>query len=1129
MVRRLLLPVLTLALLCAARAMGADDRAVPETTPTPSIAFNRDVRPILSDHCFACHGPDSTHRKANMRFDRQEGLFDPHDKGPAFVAWHPEKSQALTRIFSSDPDQLMPPPKSNKPLTAAEKSLLNRWVAAGAPWEPLWSLVSPVRPALPTAKDNGWVRNPIDAFVLARLQSQGLAPAPQADRRALIRRVSLDLNGIPPTPAEVDAFVNDAAPDAYEKVVDRLLASPRYGEHEGRYWLDAARYADTHGIHNDNYVELWPYRDWVIGAFNRNLPFDRFTVEQIAGDLLPNHTLEQEVATGFHRCNATTSEGGSIDAEVQAMYAKDRVETTYAVWLGLTAQCSSCHDHKFDPLSQKEFYEFSAFFRNTPQPAMDGNIANTPPNIPVPPENVRARWNALQSEQSALAERAKDLKADAVKPFEAWVKAGKARCNSLPLDPTALRWSLELNCGEKVMIHKRPEAHPASGNAAPSGPGSDRLASATSASALTWAEAFFPGSLGLRNAAVERAKTDELSEIELNGDLRIGPGMAGDERALQFGPGAGLSVEGAGNFDGKLPFSLGGWIYVPQKQGQYIIASKVSSGAKDGAGWVLEIDKRVFVFKLIGDRGGRDALRIRARKAITLEDGAWQHVFVTYDGSRDIDGLTLYVNGKPEMLDKGDDISVTGSAHNDAPARLGSNGTRDFAGGAIQDFRFFSRAVRAEEVMVLRDYPGLRRELRPIEPKLTPEQRNQLLLFYLNRFDPPYQAAMDRLERVREELRTIRRRSPEALVMVENRDAQPMAHVLFRGQYDQERDLVHAGTPAALHAFPKEWPHNRLGLAWWLVDKNNPLTARVTINRYWQQLFGQGLVRTADDFGIMGEFPSHPELLDWLAVEFREPTAPNQGQAWDVKRMLRLMVTSATYRQSSQISPEKLAADPDNRLLCRGPRFRMDAEVLRDFALSSSGLLAEKIGGPSVKPYQPPGVWEAVAMFGSNTRFYKPDSGQSLYRRSLYTFWKRSAPPASMDIFNAPGRLQCTVRRDRTDTPLQALVIMNDPQWVEAARHLAERAMKEGGGTFDGRLDFITRRIVSRVYSPDEKAICRATLDDLLKSYAADKAAATALIHTGESKPAEDIAPADLAAWTLLASEVFNTDEALNK
>ncbi|HEY2587873.1 MAG TPA: DUF1553 domain-containing protein [Tepidisphaeraceae bacterium] len=1059
------------------------------TARSQDIRFNRDIRPILSENCFACHGPDSGHRKAGLRLDMKGGLFDRREHGFAIVPGKPGESLIVRHITASDPDELMPPPKSGKKLSAAQKSLFTKWIEQGADWEPLWSFVAPTRPALPVVGNEQWCRNPIDRFVLARLEAAGLQPAPEADRSSLIRRVTFDLTGLPPKADDVEAFVDDPSPDAYEKVVDRLLASPQYGEHRARYWLDAARYADTHGIHNDNYVELWPYRDWVIEAFNRNEPFDQFVVEQIAGDLLPHPTLDQQVATGFHRCTITTGELGSIDDEVLAMYARERAETTGQVFMGLTVGCAVCHDHKFDPIRQKDFYELTAFFRNTPQPALDGNLKDTPPVIVVPSEADRPRWAQEQKTVAELSRRVDETKRQVAASFANWAKSDGAGAISEPIDPADECLALPLDAGD-----------------------------------------------GDRAAFTLDGREDS---VPLPNVITWGTGPAGNN-AIHFGANEGVQIPGAGDVDADRPLSIGLWVLAPKDQSNHVLAGKIDAGPKHPGGWVLEIDKGIATFKLSAD-GSEKPLQARAAAGAKVAAGKWAHVLVTYDGSRRSDGLALFVDGKPQPSRPGENVVLKGSTHSDAPLRIGSDGKRGLNGGAVHDVRIYRRALLPEEVAAVHRWPELRNALVRVGGKLSDAERKDFENLYLVRFDSDYRKLAVDLNRVRRDEEAIRQRSPVAAVMVERPNSVPKAHVLFRGQYDQPKEEVIADTPAFLPPLPKGAPHNRLGLAEWIVAKDNPLTARVTVNRFWQEVFGEGIVRTPGDFGIMGENPSHPQLLDWLACEFRDgstgsPQAGSTGspqaaaaQAWDVKHMLKLMVMSATYRQAAVTTPQKLQKDPDNRLLSRGPRFRLDAEELRDAVLAESGLLVEKIGGPSVKPYQPPGVWEAVAMYGSNTRFYKQDSGEGLYRRSMYWFWKRSAPPASLDIFNAPSRETCTIKRERTDTPLQALVAMNDPQWVEAARALATRALRDVPSDTDKRLDFITDRVLARTFDPREREICKRSLRNFTLTYEQQPEEATKLIATGESKPDASLPAAELASWTMLASQIMNLDEALNK
>jgi hypothetical protein len=815
---------------------------------------------------------------------------------------------------------------------------------------------------------------------------------------------------------------------------------------------------------------MWPYRDWVIAAFNKNMPFDQFTIEQLAGDLLPGRTLEQQIATGFHRCNITTNEGGVIPEEVEAMYAKDRVETTATVWLGLTAGCASCHSHKFDPLTQKEFYQLVAFFRNTTQRPLDGNISDTPPVVVVPRMEDRARWEKLLKEVGDLQAQRQKLRADAAAAFAKWLASPAAAALKEPLDATRLLAGVALHQGD----------------------GSELVTVA-----------------------------GKVQTLPLPKDVAWITGTA-KGKALQFGAKAGVTVPEFAGLDAKEPFSLAMWIFVPAADDSFEVLSQMDAKGKERKnGWMLEVNQRIPTLTLYG-QGPQDKLLVRGNSSQRLKPGAWNHLCFTHDGSGRPDGFMLYVDGKAQIVQRSDEPALKGSIVNQALLTLGFAGRRDFKGGSLQDVRIYGRALGQEEIGVLFRWPTLQPLLAKQAKTPAPADRDQLLTVYLNQQDEGYRKVAGQLTVAEGEQRVIRLRGSVTHVMQEKMDTFPLAKILFRGQYDQPRDTVVPDVPAALPPLPRHASKNRLGLAQWLMSPENPLPARVTVNRMWQEVFGTGIVRSSEDFGIMGESPSHPELLDWLAVEFRE-------SGWNVKRFYKLMVMSATYRQTAATTPDALKKDPQNRLWSRGPRFRMDAETLRDFALTASGLLVKKVGGPSVKPYQPPGLWETVAMPGSNTQFYKEGSGDSLYRRSLYTFWKRSAPPASMDILNAPTRENCTVKRERTNTPLQALVTMNDPQFVEAARFLAQRALKEVPGDMQGRLDLVTMHLLSRKFEEQERAICAKVLQALLTHYQERPQEAQKLIHTGASQPDAALSPVELAAWTILVNQVMNLDEALNK
>lgn len=1041
-----------------------------------TVDFQRQVRPILSDNCFLCHGPDQGTRMANLRLDTREGALGMRKNGAPIVPGKPDESLAIKRIFAEKAGMRMPPVSSHRSLTPEQKDTLRRWVEQGAPWKEQWAFIAPVRPQLPAVKAKQWPRNPIDQFILAKLEGKGLTPAPEADRRTLIRRVALDLTGLPPTPADVQAFVKDKSPQAYEKVVDTMLASPRYGEHRARYWLDAARYADTQGIHVDNYREMWPYRDWVINAFNRNMPFDRFTIEQLAGDLLPNATLEQKIASGFHRCNVTTNEGGSIPDEVAAMYAKDRADTTGAVWMGLTVGCATCHDHKFDPISQKDFYAITAFYRNTTQNPMDGNIPDTPPVIVVPRPEDQKQWLELNQQRAVLQQRLADAKAASTPSFEAALPALLESAAELPARLGSP--ALEVKVGTEPHLIREKQSTP----------------------------------------------------LVLPGLVSVGDGPVSNERALHFGKNAFVALPNVPEIDSDQPFTIGMSVYLPKAKGSYVIASQFEpeplEKAKDDVdrrrGWIIEFGGQGPSIKLAG--ANQKYLSAKPGPDYTLPGDRWYHLVFTYDGSRARSGLAVYVNGQlVPTYGTGDDIyPLQSSVRTASPLKLGNDKKAYFENGAIADFRVWSREADAREAELLSWSAHLAAASTKTASQLSDAEKEALRTYYLYERNAATREMVEQLHQMDLDRRAIASRGATTMVMQDRSDAQPVAHILKRGQYDQPGAEVQPNVPAVLPPMSASLPRNRLGLAQWLVDPANPLTARVTVNRYWQEIFGTGIVKTTEDFGSQGEPAVNPELLDWLAVEFRE-------SGWDTKKLFKLIVTSAAYRQAATVTPEKMQQDPDNRLLSRGPRFRMDAEMVRDYALAASGLLTPALGGPSVKPYQPERIWETVAMENSNTKNYRPDQGDKLYRRSLYTFWKRSAPPASMDIFNAPSRETCTVRRERTDTPLQALVTMNDTQFVEAARNLAQGALLSGRGNLDREVNFLTARLLSRSFDARELAIARRSYGDYLAYYGAHPDEAEKLLQVGASQPDPSIAKPEFAALTMVANEVMNLDEVLNQ
>jgi hypothetical protein len=863
----------------------------------------------------------------------------------------------------------------------------------------------------------------------------------------------------------VEAFVKDPAPDAYEKYVDHLLRSPHWGEHRGRYWLDAARYADTHGIHFDNFREMWTYRDWVISAFNRNMRFDQFTIEQLAGDLLPKRTLEQQVASGFNRCNITTNEGGAIDEEYLVLYTRDRTETTSQVWLGLTAGCAVCHDHKFDPLSQREFYSMASFFNNTTQNAMDGNIKDTPPVVLVPRPEDQPRWKALKDEVALAKQKVDQRKKTARSDFDRWLAKTKPEqlAAKLPSEGLLLHARLNEGDGQTVQVTLNGKTMPA--------PVSHSLA---------WADGFVSA------------------------------------RAYKSQPGSSVEIPQACDFEKDQAFAYGAWVRFGPKTPSGAVLARMNEDELF-RGWDLWLEGGKVGAHII-HKWPEDALKVVSRDPVKVN--SWNHLFVTYDGSGKAAGVKIYVNGVEQPTNVQAD-TLKSSIRTHVPLKLAQrNKSSRLDNLLIQDVRVFARPFSLEEVKHLHQGTRITWLVKRADKRSSTET-NELFDWWLAGQDGPYQQTKQQLSRLEREEEAIKSRGTIAHVMQEKQDM-PQAFVLYRGEYDKRRAAVQPGTPRILPPMPASLPRNRLGYAQWLLLPEHPLTARVTVNRFWQEVFGTGIVRTAGDFGISGELPTHPELLDWMAVEFRE-------SGWDVKKFFRLLVTSSAYRQSARTTPEKLEKDSQNRLLSRGPRFRMDAEMVRDYALAASDLLVRKLGGPSVRPYQPEGVWEAVAMIGSNTRDYKQDSGQSLYRRSMYTFWKRAAPPASMDIFNAPSREVCTVRRERTNTPLQALVTLNDTQMVEAARHLAQNTLHKGGASVDSRIDWMSGKLLARPFSAEEKQVVQESLAQLLEFYRTHPEDARKLLAVGESKADAGLEASTLAAWTMLANQLMNLDEVLNK
>jgi hypothetical protein len=1010
------------------------------------ISFNQHIRPILSDKCFACHGLDAKRRKADLRLDLAEGAYADSDGVRAIVPGDLAKSEAWLRINSKDEDEVMPPPDSHKTLNETERALLKKWIEQGAPYQKHWAFEPPVKIEPP--QTGAAARNAIDQFIADRLKREGLALAPEADKPTLIRRAAFALTGLPPSPAEVDTFVADSSPDAYEKMVDRYLASPRYGEEMARHWLDIARYADTHGLHLDNERQTWAYRDWVVKAFNENLPFDRFTVEQLAGDLLPNPTQDQLIATGFNRCNVTTSEGGSIDAEFVFRYAVDRASTTAQAWLGLTAGCATCHDHKFDPISQKEFYSLYAFFHSAADPAMDGNAILTKPTLKLATPEQKTKLAELEEK---LAAQQKELEAKTA--AFAYVDPAKIE----PRPPIEEKETIWLD-----------DDFPAGANVQ-GGPGA----------ATTWVTA------------------------EQGGQV-----LKGKRSLKRSGKAMGQDFYEAGAAPLEIP--VGAEIFAnvwidPTDPPKAIMVQFHKGTWKHRAVWG---DYEAIQF---GKAGTTERVHMgplpHASKWVRLEIPAEK---VGLNAGEQIAGFALTQFGGTVYWDV---VGVQGRAD---PA---ADPQRSFLAWWKQRAGKDTQGVPADLNKILKDGPDKAHKA---------EVSDRLRAYYLQSVCRDTVPALGPLvagvNKAREERDNFDKTIPSTFIF-NDLEKPRESFVMLRGAYDKPGDKVEPGTPAIFPPLKKAAPEKRatrLDLANWLVSPENPVTARVAVNRLWQQFFGVGLVKSAGDFGSQGEPPSHPELLDWLAIHFRE-------SKWDVKALTRLLVTSATFRQSARLPAELAQRDPENRLLARGPRIRLDAEQIRDNALFVAGLLNVEMGGKGVKPYQPPNIWEPVGFAGSNTRNYKQDTGSALYRRSLYTFLKRTAPAPFMSNFDAPNREQICTARERSNTPLQALQLMNDVQHVEAARALAERMLTKGGATPQERIAFAFRAVLSRAPEPEETQILERQLAAHLVKYQQDAELAKKLIANGESKPNAALAPAELAAHTMVANALLNLDETVTR
>ncbi|MBB80320.1 MAG: hypothetical protein CMN02_04835 [Roseibacillus sp.] len=1032
-----------------------------------AIDFNRDIRPILSSNCFLCHGPDAADRKANLRLDTREGATRPNDGISAINPDDLADSEFLHRITSQDEDEVMPPPESHQVLSTEQKELLKQWILSGAEYKEHWAFLQPLKAkVVPTENQSQRINNPVDSFILGRLAKAGLKQSKEADRRTLIRRVTYDLTGLPPAPSEVEAFVNDQSAHAYEKVVDRLLATKRYGERMALAWMDAARYGDSSVMHADGPRDMWAWREWVIDAYNSNMPFDRFTTEQLAGDLLPDATVAQRVASGFNRNHATSDEGGAFAEELRVEYVVDRVKTTANVWMGLTMECAQCHDHKYDPISQREYYQMFAYFNNTTDPGMQTRGGNQAPVVNVPPREQANKLAELRKAIEVSGIRINDYKQAAMAKYLKWLKTmGQSAGDTLP-EPAGLThfFPLDERGGKQI-------------------------------------KASVGGGVG-----------------QIGG--KVYPATRGSHGGIRFDGKSAVSFGSWPARERNEPFTFAAWLKVPNS-GSGAVLARIDEG-QAFRGYDFWIQNRAVGTHIISSWPG-NALKVVSAESLTADK--WHYVAVSYDGSSKAAGVKIYIDGKL-TANKVEQDSLKDSIATQTPFKIGSRSGQGHYIGEVDELRIYNRNLSEVEIQRIGGDP-IKSILAISAASRTKEQEAVLLEHFLSTEDKEYQKlAAVHSKLLAEESRIKSLKNTSVMVMQDNAaNKTRKTYILDRGAYDQPITegpdaVVLPGVPAALPPLPEGAPSNRLGLAEWLTSSSNPLTARVAVNRYWALLFGRGLTKSVDDFGNQGSPPSHPELLDWLAVDFIE-------SGWDVKRMIKQIVLSATYRQVSRLTPQLAQEDPENILLARSPRFRLQGEFIRDTALDVSGLLVERIGGPSVKPYQPPNIWNEVSLNGGLR--YKRDGGEKLYRRSMYTYWKRSAPMPNMLIFDAPTREKCMIQRPITNTPLQALVTLNDPQFVEAARALGQRLIKEGGNNTASRIDYGFKLALSRPATESEVTVIERVLGEQLKRFRDDPKKAKEFLGVGEIPRDETIDAVEHAAWMVVGQLLLNMDETLTR
>jgi hypothetical protein len=1076
---------LTLLVLFAPPTAGQGTQS-PETVGA-QIDYNRDIRPILSNHCWSCHGRDEGSRQAELRLDEHEpGLRGGASGLAAIVPRKPADSELVRRIRHADPDLVMPPPETQNPLSPRQQQLLEQWIAAGAPRAEHWAFISPVRPTVPTVRSAQSATEsvqPIDAFILQRLQQQGLELSPPAPPLTWLRRISLDVTGLPPSPAEqqdfLDDITNQSLAKAREHVVDRLLGSPASAERFAMLWLDLARYADTNGYNNDETRTMWPWRDWVIQAFHSNMPYDQFLTEQLAGDLLPNPSLSQKVATGFNRNHVLTTEGGIIEEEYHAEYVADRIHTTSTVFLALSIQCARCHDHKYDPISQQDFYQLAAFFNNVPDRIVSysaGRMAE--PLLKVPTAAQQAELERLTTLEADLQTRLQQRRESADNAVASWEASLSPTDLDQPAQPgLAAAFTLDETSGNYL-------------------------------EQLTAAPAAIPH--GARTSV---------------------PGRFG--QAAHLDGSAWIAAASVGDFEADQSFSVSVWVKPESGDAATVLSRMDDAAAYRGYDLILESSRPAAHFV---HRWPDDAFKLVAEKPLQLNQ--WQHLLLCYDGSHRSTGVKIYVDGAPQKLTATTDNPLTGTLRTDKPFHIGRRRNSAPFRGAIDDVRVFRGALKEEDAKRLAagaPVAGLRELLATPADKRTPEQRQQVRSYFLDFADPLSRRLRTELAEIPGKRSEIEKQIPVTMVMQEQPQRRP-SFILKRGQYDQRGPQVRAAIPAVFARSLPPAPADateptRLELARWLTDPQHPLTSRVAVNRLWEMLFGAGIVETSADFGVQGSPPSHPELLDWLAVELVE-------SGWNQRALLKAMLLSETYGQSSTVTPGLREIDPRNTLLARAPRLRLPAELIRDNALAASGLLSTTVGGPSVRPWQPAGLWEDVSV--ERREKYVTDAGENARRRSLYSFWKRTCPPPGMTTFDAPDRETCVIRRSRTNTPLQALVLLNDPTYIAASQHLAKQILQLPTDT--ERWESAFRRIVCRPPVAAETDALNTVLTSAREHFQAHPGAAQELLSSAQiatppastestpsAPPADTANPIEIAAWSTAISALMNTDEAITR